>query len=32
VTPTLKLRRQIIQERYKNIIEEMTRRPKSDAG
>ncbi len=31
VTPTLKLRRQIIQERYKNIIEEMARRPRSDA-
>ncbi|HKA33680.1 MAG TPA: long-chain fatty acid--CoA ligase, partial [Candidatus Binatia bacterium] len=31
VTPTLKLRRQIIQERYKKIIEEMARRPRSDA-
>lgn len=31
VTPTLKLRRQIIRERYKDIIEEMTRRPRFDA-
>jgi long-chain acyl-CoA synthetase len=30
VTPTLKLRRQIIKERYKNLIEEMARRPRSD--
>ncbi len=30
VTPTLKLRRQIIKERYKNIIEEMARRPRAD--
>jgi long-chain acyl-CoA synthetase len=31
VTPTLKLRRQIIVERYKDIIDEMARRPRFDA-
>lgn len=31
VTPTLKLRRQIIQERYKDVIEEMTRKPRFEA-
>ncbi len=30
VTPTLKLRRQIIKERYKDLIEEMAQRPKPD--
>jgi long-chain acyl-CoA synthetase len=28
LTPTLKLRRQIIRERYKDLIEEMARRPR----
>jgi long-chain acyl-CoA synthetase len=32
LTPTLKLRRQIIRERYKDLIEEMARRPRFDAG
>ena len=32
VTPTMKLRRQIIMERYRDIIEEMGRRSRSDAG
>jgi long-chain acyl-CoA synthetase len=32
LTPTLKLRRQVIKERYKGLIEEMARRPRFDAG
>ena len=32
LTPTLKLRRQIIRERYKDLIEEMTRRSRFDAA
>jgi long-chain acyl-CoA synthetase len=32
MTPTLKLRRQVIKERYKDLIEEMARRPRFDAG
>jgi len=32
LTPTLKLRRQIIKERYKDLIEEMASRPRFDAG
>ena len=31
LTPTLKLRRQIIRERYKELIEEMARRPRFDS-
>ena len=30
LTPTLKLRRQILMERYKELIEEMVRKPRSD--
>jgi long-chain acyl-CoA synthetase len=32
LTPTLKLRRQIIRERYKDLIEEMARRPRFDGS
>ncbi|HEY3302081.1 MAG TPA: long-chain fatty acid--CoA ligase [Candidatus Binatia bacterium] len=32
LTPTLKLRRQVIKERYKGLIEEMARRPRFDLG
>ncbi|MGH7769754.1 MAG: AMP-dependent synthetase/ligase, partial [Candidatus Binatia bacterium] len=32
LTPTLKLRRQVIKERYKGLIEEMARRPRFDSG
>jgi len=32
LTPTLKLRRQIIKERYKDLIEEMARRPRFDSA
>ena len=32
LTPTLKLRRQIIRERYKQLIEEMARRPRFDSS